>query len=104
MAIEYTSSCPFGHECESIKDGKHNRCALYICLAGEDPQTGKPVDEWRCSFAWQPILLVENAMTNRGQTAAIESFRNDTNYHSANTFQMLAEAAANSKGRLLTHG
>ena len=28
-------------------------------------------------MTWQPILLVENAQTNRGQTQALESFRNE---------------------------
>lgn len=30
------------------------------------------------AITWLPILLVENAQTNRGQTEALESFRNET--------------------------
>ncbi len=45
-------------------------------IAGKDPQSHKQMDESRCAMAWVPILLVENARTNRGQTQAIEMLRN----------------------------
>ena len=44
---------------------------------GAHPQTGEPIRQWKCAvFEWQPILLLEIARTNRGQTHAIESLRN----------------------------
>lgn len=70
-------TCPLGSKCEEIKDNKLYRCAWYVQMAGTDP-AGNPVDDWRCAIAWQPILLVEVSGTNRGQTAAIESLRNET--------------------------
>lgn len=78
MAIDTIINCPLGSQCETIKDNKIHRCAWYTCLAGQHPQTGEMIDEWKCAMAWIPIMLVENANTNRGQTAAIESFRNET--------------------------
>ena len=78
MAIETVTTCPLGSVCEEIKDNKLHRCAWYTCLAGQHPQTGEMIDEWRCAMAWIPVMLVENANTNRGQTAALESFRNET--------------------------
>jgi len=74
--IETVITCPLGAKCEEIKDNKLYRCAWYTQLQGENPQTQERVDTWNCSLAWMPILLVENAGTNRGQTAALESFRN----------------------------
>lgn len=103
MAIDVVITCPLGSECEVIKDGKIHRCAWYTCLAGQDPQTGEMiVDTWRCAMSWTPILLVENANTNRGQTAAMESFRNES-VKSAETTNsiLLAAAQANIQQRLL---
>lgn len=77
-------TCPFGHTCEKHKVDENgqiietHRCRLYIKLAGQNPQTGEMMDEWNCSIPWSVIMLVENANTNRGQTAALESFRNET--------------------------
>jgi len=78
MGMEIIVDCPFGMECEKIKDDKIHRCSLFIKLQGKDPQSDKDIDHWGCAFAWLPILLIENAQTNRGQTQALESFRNET--------------------------
>ncbi|MGZ8924411.1 MAG: hypothetical protein ACXW2E_00875 [Nitrososphaeraceae archaeon] len=83
MTTKVELSCPFGHTCEKhiVDDNgqiiETNRCRLYIKLAGQNPQTGEQMDEWNCSIPWSVIMLVENANTNRGQTAALESFRNE---------------------------
>lgn len=50
----------------------------YTQLGGTNPQTGEVVNEWKCAMAWMPIMLVENANTNRGQTDAICSLRDET--------------------------
>jgi|TARA_Y100000114_G_scaffold61563_1_gene56454 hypothetical protein len=46
-------------------------------LQGKHPQTGMDVQEWGCSIAWIPLLLVENSQQILGTTAATESFRNE---------------------------
>lgn len=74
------STCPFGHECERVDAERKeiHRCRMYIALRGKHPQSEEEVDEYGCSLGdWLPILLVENAQANRGQTAALESFRNE---------------------------
>ena len=78
MTIETIITCPLGSKCEDIKDNKLHRCAWYTCVAGTNPQTGESVNDWKCAMTWLPILLIENANTNRGQSAAIESLRNET--------------------------
>jgi hypothetical protein len=78
MDIETVLTCPLGSKCKEIKDGKIHQCTWFIKLAGKNPQTGEEMDEEGCAMAWTPLLLVENANTNRGQTAAIESLRNET--------------------------
>ena len=55
---------------------KH-RCVWYNMLQGKHPQTGMDVQEWGCSIAWIPLLLVENSQQILGTTAATESFRNE---------------------------
>lgn len=64
-----------GHKkkCKALYQG----CWKWVQLQGLHPTTGEPIDEWKCKDAWEPILLVEIARTNRGQTQALESFRNE---------------------------
>ena len=46
-------------------------------LQGKHPQTGLDVQEWGCSIAWIPLLLVENSQKTQQVQAATESFRNE---------------------------
>ena len=55
---------------------KH-RCIWYNMLQGKHPQTGLDVQEWGCSIAWIPLLLVENSRQTMQVQAATESFRNE---------------------------
>lgn len=55
---------------------KH-KCVWYNMLQGKHPQTGSNVQEWGCSIAWLPLLLVENSGQQVKTTASVESFRNE---------------------------
>tara|TARA_E500000318_G_scaffold17169_2_gene17399 strand:- start:3511 stop:3963 length:453 start_codon:yes stop_codon:yes gene_type:complete len=55
---------------------KH-QCVWYNMLQGKDPQTGANVQEWGCSIAWIPLLLVENTGKQVQTNSSIESFRNE---------------------------
>jgi len=68
--------CPFGSECVSIVDNKIHRCNLHTKMSGTDAE-GKNHDEWRCALAWMPLLSLDQSRSSRGQTAAIESMRNE---------------------------
>jgi hypothetical protein len=78
MALEVEFFCPLGSTCEEAVDGVIKRCAWYTKMVGLDPNTGKEVDDWACSMSWMPMLQVEMSKTNRGQTEALESLRNET--------------------------
>ena len=52
-------------------------CAWFIQVRGHNPNTGQEVDEWACSMAWMPMLLIENSQQQRQTGAAVESFRNE---------------------------
>ena len=77
MEIKTVLSCPLGHKCQEVKEGAIHQCAWFVKLAGRNPVTGEEKDEQGCGMSWLPILLVENAMTNRGTSAAVESLRNE---------------------------
>ena len=77
MELKTVLSCPLGHKCQEVKDGAIHQCTWFIKVAGTNPNTGESVDEHGCSMHWLPVLLIENAQTNRGTSAAIESFRNE---------------------------
>ena len=79
LPVELT--CPLGHTCEELieKPGGEKvirKCRWFVHIRGQNPQTHEEVDEVDCAIAWQPILSLEMSRTNRGQTQAIESFRN----------------------------
>jgi hypothetical protein len=68
-----TNVCPFnGKQMKSVC----HKCPLWINVKGADPQTGETVDRWNCSWAWMPMLLVENSNMQRQTGAAVESLRN----------------------------
>jgi hypothetical protein len=55
---------------------KH-QCIWYNMLQGTHPQTGANVQEWGCSIAWLPLLMIEQSKQTIGVQAATESFRNE---------------------------
>lgn len=71
-------TCPLGHTCEKVDGDIIERCQWYTKLKGKHPQSEEQLDEWGCAIAWLPLLSVEMSQTNRGQTQALESFRNET--------------------------
>lgn len=52
-------------------------CPMWTQVRGTNPNTGDPVDDWRCAIAWLPMLLIENAQQSRQAGAAVESMRNE---------------------------
>lgn len=75
--METEITCPLGSKCEEIRDNKLFRCAWFTHLVGKDPQSESQIDEWKCAMQFMPLLQVEMSQTNRGQTQALESFRNE---------------------------
>lgn len=71
---EADETCPLNQK--PVKKVCH-KCPLYVQLRGTDPNTGKEVDQWGCSLAFLPMLLIENAQQSRQTGAAVESFRNE---------------------------
>ena len=71
------TTCPLGSECEEIKNNVLHTCKWFTQIKGINPQTGEHVDERACAISLLPMLLIETAKENRGQTAALESFRNE---------------------------
>ena len=52
-------------------------CPWWVCVSGQNPQTGQRIDRWECAIAMMPILQVETAQQVRQGAAATESFRNE---------------------------
>lgn len=75
--MEIKQTCPLGSECEEIKNNQIHRCRWYCEISGVHPQTGKEISEWNCAVPLTLMATLEGARTNRGQTAALESFRNE---------------------------
>ena len=50
----------------------------YTKVVGTDANTGDIVDDWSCAISWMPTLQIEMSNTNRSQSSAMESWRNET--------------------------
>lgn len=73
MKIEQKQNCPLN----KFEPCKELECAWFMQLRGVNPNTGKDIDEWGCSMAWLPILMIENSQQQRQTGSAVESFRNE---------------------------
>lgn len=73
MQLKAKSNCPL----LGMQPCKELECAWFIKINGKNPNTGQEIEEWGCSMAWLPILLIENSNQQRQTGAAVESFRNE---------------------------
>lgn len=78
--------CPFIQK----KCVKH-KCAMFTHLVGMNPQTSQPTDEWGCSLAILPILLVENSNMTRHASASMDKVANEVKSHHASFVGALSE-------------
>jgi hypothetical protein len=69
------------------------QCNWFIQIRGTNPNTGADVDEWGCSIAWLPHLLIENANQTRQAGAAVESMRNESVRMAENTVRAILVAS-----------
>lgn len=73
MKIEAKTNCPL----DRFNPCRQLECAWFLKIAGKNPNTGADVEEWGCSMAWLPIMMIENSQQQRSTGAAVESFRNE---------------------------
>ena len=75
-------------------------CAWFVKVEGYDINTGKRVDEWNCTIAMLPMLLIENSGQQRQTGAAVESFRNEMVKANEASHRVLLAAATNDINQL----
>lgn len=73
MKIEVKANCPLNN----FEPCKQMDCAWFIKVCGKNPNTGEDLEDWGCSMAWLPVLMIENSQQQRQTGAAVESFRNE---------------------------
>jgi hypothetical protein len=73
MKLEAKANCPL----DGFKPCRQLECAWFMKIRGNNPNTGEEVDEYGCSMAWLPMLMIENSQQQRSTGAAVESFRNE---------------------------
>ena len=66
-------------------------------IQGTNPQTGSEIDEWGCSVAWLPVLMIENSKQQHHTGAAVESFRNEMVKVNKNSQEMLLATLINNE-------
>lgn len=62
-------------------------CEWYVHLSGKHPQTLAPMDDWKCSIAWLPILHVEHSQMQLRTTETVDALRKEV--HQANDQAMV---------------
>lgn len=95
--IPIVETCPLGSKCEEVKNGAIHRCKWYVAIKGMNPNTGEMMDEWNCSIAWSPFLMIENSQQQRSTGAAVESFRNEMIKSNETSQQILLSSVENYK-------
>lgn len=73
MKLETKANCPL----DGFKPCRQLECAWFIKVRGNNPNTGEEIDDYGCSMAWIPVLMIENSQQQRQTGAAVESFRNE---------------------------
>ena len=92
MEIKPGKFCPLIKEdCIELK------CSWFTQIRGMNPNTGKEIDEWGCSIAWMPVLMIENSNQQRHTGAAVESFRNEMVKANEVSQQILIAASVDTK-------
>lgn len=99
MKLEVKSNCPLNN----FEPCKELGCAWFTQIRGQDPNTGKEIDDYGCAIAWMPILTIENSQQQRSTGAAVESFRNEM-VKANETSQKVLLAAANADLKLISNG
>lgn len=88
MELKRKNLCPIlNKECIGLD------CAWFVKIAGYDINTGKQIDDWNCTVAYLPMLLIENSGMQRQTGAAVESFRNEMVKANEASLQVLAKTA-----------
>lgn len=73
MKIEPKQNCPL----DGFNPCRQLECAWFMKMRGTNPNTGEEIEDWACSMAWLPMLLIENSQQQRQTGSAVESFRNE---------------------------
>ena len=73
MKLEPKANCPL----DGFKPCRQLECAWFMKIRGNNPNTGEEIDDYGCSIAWLPVLMIENSQQQRSTGAAVESFRNE---------------------------
>lgn len=73
MKLEAKANCPL----DGFKPCRQLDCAWFMKVRGSNPNTGEEIDDYGCSIAWLPVLMIENSQQQRQTGAAVESFRNE---------------------------
>jgi hypothetical protein len=101
MAKDAKIICPMmgGNPCVedgAIVNGELVACRFWVTVQGQHPQTGEITNHKDCSFAWMPVLMIENSQQQRQTGAAVESFRNEmVKSNEVNTQVLIATANKN---------
>jgi len=73
VKLEPKANCPL----DGFKPCRQLDCAWFMKVRGNNPNTGEEIDDYGCSMAWLPVLMIENSQQQRQTGAAVESFRNE---------------------------
>lgn len=66
-------------------------CPLWVKVTGKDPQNNlQTFDQWACSLAWLPMLLIENSQRQMQTAAAVGNVSNEVQRASQQSYETTA--------------
>jgi hypothetical protein len=101
MDIKTVYTCPLGSECKTIKDNVIHQCLWLTGITQIDKKTDETELKEMCAIAWLPVLNIDAANTNRGQTDAICSLRDETMMRQDKAIQAMVEFKENRHARTI---
>lgn len=101
MKLDQKHNCPL----DNFNPCRKLECAWFSQIRGTNPNTGAEIDEYGCSIAWMPVLMIENSQQQRQTGAAVESFRNEVvKANSVNNNAHINILSMNSMNKTLLEG
>ena len=61
MKLEAKANCPL----DNFNPCRQLDCAWFMKVRGANPNTGEEIDDYGCSIAWMPVLMIENSQQQR---------------------------------------
>lgn len=76
-------------------------CNWFISMRGINPNTGEEIDDWRCTMAFLPLMVMEGASQTRQAGASIDMLRKEVDKRANDAALGIAHARSAPEPKLI---